>query len=267
VYNAASLPRFDSPSIFGRLLDWRRGGYLRVAPLRGCTPSRAYRTDSNVVETTWIGDREQALVIDFMPLHSEPGPSTPPSLRLVRMIQPVRGNLHWRIDFHPAFDYGRGRSTVALPAPGVAVARRGGARLVLEYPARFRASMVSNGVRLSGSVEVGQTAVIALHHNPPARPRRIVTWDLATRLLDETDDYWRSWLRQCAYRGRYAPLVRRSALLLKLLQADGVLARERAMSMTVFEAFGGPAGFDHAIACLVPLSECLSQCFSNRSTS
>ncbi len=38
------LPRFDSPWVFGRLLDWQRGGHLRVAPKGSCSPSRQYRT-------------------------------------------------------------------------------------------------------------------------------------------------------------------------------------------------------------------------------
>ena len=65
------LPRFDSPSIFGRLLDWQHGGHLRVAPAGTSVPSRQYRTDSNVLETTWIGERAQALVADFMPVRAE----------------------------------------------------------------------------------------------------------------------------------------------------------------------------------------------------
>jgi GH15 family glucan-1,4-alpha-glucosidase len=45
------LPRFDSPWIFGRLLDWDRGGYLELSPPGGALAYRQYRRDSNVIQT------------------------------------------------------------------------------------------------------------------------------------------------------------------------------------------------------------------------
>ena len=89
------LPRFDSPWVFGRLLDWQHGGHLRVAPKDGGLPTRQYRTDSNVLETTWTNRRDQALVTDFMPLRvGGQRRLVPQSLRLLRLIQPVRGTPH-----------------------------------------------------------------------------------------------------------------------------------------------------------------------------
>ena len=53
------LPRFDSGSCFGRLLDWERGGYCSVAPVPGSSSTRAYADGSLVLETvfrTWLGE-------------------------------------------------------------------------------------------------------------------------------------------------------------------------------------------------------------------
>src|SRR5437868_12075408 len=62
------LPRFDSPSIFGRLLDWSRGGYFGIAPIGAATATRHYHTGSNLLETNWRQQRKQLSVIDFMPV-------------------------------------------------------------------------------------------------------------------------------------------------------------------------------------------------------
>ena len=63
------LPRFDSPWVFGRLLDWDRGGFLQLVPADGgATVFRQYRRDSNVLQTIWSLGHTRMRVVDFMPL-------------------------------------------------------------------------------------------------------------------------------------------------------------------------------------------------------
>src|SRR5207253_10015375 len=63
------LPRFDSPWVFGRLLDWDRGGFLQLTPAdAGATMFRQYRRDSNVLQTIWTLEHSRMRVIDFMPV-------------------------------------------------------------------------------------------------------------------------------------------------------------------------------------------------------
>jgi GH15 family glucan-1,4-alpha-glucosidase len=61
------LPRFDSPSVFGRILDWEKGGYLEIIPVGDAAVTRRYRPDSNVIETLWTQERSRMRVVDFMP--------------------------------------------------------------------------------------------------------------------------------------------------------------------------------------------------------
>ena len=84
------LPRFDSPWIFGRLLDWDKGGYLELRPRDGTLEYRQYRRDSNVVQTVWSSGRARMRVVDWMPVADKNRRVRPPeSLRLIRMMQPV----------------------------------------------------------------------------------------------------------------------------------------------------------------------------------
>jgi GH15 family glucan-1,4-alpha-glucosidase len=249
------LPRFDSPWVFGRLLDWRHGGYLRLAPEDVCAPFRRYRTDSNVLETTWIGEREQAQVTDFMPLRLGGRRRSPPeSLRLLRMIQPVRGKLRWCIEFCPVFHYGRKTTRFSQRALGAVVARAGSESVTLEYPQQFEVARSEGVLVLKGSIEVGETAVIALHHAGRRDRAPHVPWRLAAELLDETDRFWRAWLQQCTYQGRYAPLVRRSALLLKLLQYQPSGAFVAAPTTSLPEAERGSLNWDYRYTWLRDMS-------------
>lgn len=62
-------PRFDSPSVFGALLDARRGGYYRVAPADGVSSTRQlYFPDTNVLITRFLTPDGVGEVEDFMPV-------------------------------------------------------------------------------------------------------------------------------------------------------------------------------------------------------
>src|SRR2546429_460197 len=62
-------PRFDSPSVFGAILDADRGGYYGIAPVgEGWTSKQLYFPDTNVLITRFLGHHGVAEVIDFMPV-------------------------------------------------------------------------------------------------------------------------------------------------------------------------------------------------------
>lgn len=65
------LPRFDSPSLFGALLDHRRGGRFVIRPRRRFETSRRYLPDTNVLETTFTTNRGWLRVVDLVPVASE----------------------------------------------------------------------------------------------------------------------------------------------------------------------------------------------------
>ena len=63
------LPRFDSPSIFGALLD-RSAGALRVSPDERIPVARRYEPGTNVVETTWATESGWVIVRDALLIES-----------------------------------------------------------------------------------------------------------------------------------------------------------------------------------------------------
>jgi GH15 family glucan-1,4-alpha-glucosidase len=65
----ACLPSFDSPSVFGRILDWRKGGYYQISPREVTSVTRQYLPLTNVLETTFITHTGVAKLTNFMPVH------------------------------------------------------------------------------------------------------------------------------------------------------------------------------------------------------
>src|SRR5438876_384980 len=70
-------PRFDSPSVFGRLLDWEKGGHFQLAPRGVRSVSRRYVPGTNVLQTTFETDSGSVQLTDFMPVHPHSRPEQP----------------------------------------------------------------------------------------------------------------------------------------------------------------------------------------------
>jgi len=64
------LPHFDSPSLFGAILDCHKGGFFKIAPVQGTVQKQMYLPDSCVLTTRFLDQEGVAEVIDFMPLES-----------------------------------------------------------------------------------------------------------------------------------------------------------------------------------------------------
>ena len=99
------MPRIDAASIFGRLLDWEKGGHCSVAPVDPhATSFQAYLEDTLVLETTFRTDGGEARLIDCFAMHA--GGGSDPHLQLIRILHGTRGRVDFRIDVVPRFDYG-----------------------------------------------------------------------------------------------------------------------------------------------------------------
>src|SRR3954454_18296020 len=98
-------PRFDSPSVFGALLDDERGGRFRVRPSGvDYTTKQMYFPDTAVLVTRFFTEAGVGQVLDFMP---PAGSTATDNHRLVRMIQCVLGEMNFELEIAPRFDYGR----------------------------------------------------------------------------------------------------------------------------------------------------------------
>src|SRR5712671_1505124 len=62
------MPHFDSPSVFGALLDAKKGGYFKICATGEYTPKQVYLPDSNILLTRFLSVNGVAEVMDFMPV-------------------------------------------------------------------------------------------------------------------------------------------------------------------------------------------------------
>jgi GH15 family glucan-1,4-alpha-glucosidase len=241
------LPRFDSPWIFGRLLDWDKGGYLQLCPLAGALAYRQYRRDSNVIQTVWSSGPARMRVVDWMPVALSNKRVRPPeSLRLIRMMQPVAGSTDWRLTFKPRFDYGREVPSMTSIRPGLLLAASPEGSVFLQYPEDAAMALAEGEAIVTGRVMPGHRAAVLLHYTERGgKPPAPITMDEAHTYLHQTDDYWLGWLRSSTYRGRFDEPLHRSALALKLMQYLPTGAFVAAPTTSLPESLGGSLNWDY----------------------
>jgi GH15 family glucan-1,4-alpha-glucosidase len=232
--------RFDAPSVFAALLDKERGGYFRIAPAHENWKSRQlYFPDTNILITRFLSEEGVAEVVDFMPV-MRPGDGGRD--RIVRTVLGVRGELMLRIEVDPRFDYGRvGHEAAAVENGAVFDSDAGSLALSTRVPLKVRDGRAFAEV----TVGVDERVTFVLENgNGDLRPRPY-SEDEARGLFIETIDFWRSWLKQSRYTGRWRETVNRSALTLKLLTYQPTGAIVAAATTSLPEQLGGERNWDY----------------------
>jgi GH15 family glucan-1,4-alpha-glucosidase len=241
-------PRFDSPAVFCRLLDARKGGWFQIRPAGGYEVSRRYLGPTAVLETTFAGDGGRFRLTDFMPVErlteSHRGEDIASGCGVLRLLEGLAGSAEVELSFRPTFDYALARAEVTLREGG-AVARSGGESLVLSCPARLsvdEAGVVRGRFRISEGERVWVTL---FYRDDPAQVDAAPAPAAGDAELGRTLRYWEEWWSDCRYDGPYGDLVRRSALTLKLLTYEPTGALVAAPTTSLPEEVGGVRNWDY----------------------
>jgi GH15 family glucan-1,4-alpha-glucosidase len=241
-------PRFDAPSIFGSLLDAERGGHFRIRPTDvEYTTKQLYFPDTAILITRFLAESGVGEIVDFMPVVD--GVASP-THRLARMLRCVRGQIDFEVSIAPRFDYGRAEHQLTMTENG-AVFTGGGTALtvhIVREPSDERLGRIDTGnpsdITARISLRGGQVRGLLLETGSTGPPREIRPAEIL-RLADETGSFWRNWLAQSSYRGRWREELHRSAITLKLMTyapSGGLVA---APTAGLPEQIGGERNWDY----------------------
>ena len=232
------LPNFDSGACFAAMLGGPENGRWALAPTdKEARPTRAYRDDSLILETTWQTSEGTAVVTDFMPPRGE-------SADMVRIVECRHGTVEFAMSLRLRFDYGSVRPWVRSwddnhASTLAAIAGPDAVWLRSSTPVHDRESDLHSTFTLSA----GERAQFVLTYNPSHldRPKEA---DPDTSLQD-TELFWNNWIGNCTYDGRWAAEVRRALVFLRALTfapTGGIVA---AATMSLPEELGGVRNWDY----------------------
>jgi GH15 family glucan-1,4-alpha-glucosidase len=238
------LPHFDSPSVFGALLDSERGGSFTLGPANptAFVGRQLYWPDTNVLVTRFAGDDGAFDTIDYMPVGSEMRPDG--YHRLIRRVEVLRGRVRVAMRCEPAFDYARMDHEVHLVDGGAVFEADDGT--ALGFASTCDIEQAGRGVVAERVLSAGESLVFVIHLlGPDDDGPAMLDSENEARVRDLTIAFWRRWLSKCTYRGRWREEVRRSALVLKLLTFEPTGAIVAAPTTSLPEQIGGVRNWDY----------------------
>jgi GH15 family glucan-1,4-alpha-glucosidase len=240
-------PAFDSPSVFGAILDKDKGGYYAIRPSGEWTSRQLYFPDTNVLITRFFTPGGVGELQDFMPVEDQPEMHRH---RLIRRVVVVRGAVDFTLEVQPRFDYGREEHEVEMHphgvlfrAPSLTLALEGAIAKTMGSERRLRRA--GAGVEAKFSVHAGESQSFVLERVPQDHICRPYPERETGNAFEATVKYWRRWLDQSRYRGRWREEVHRSALTLKLLTYAPTGALVAAPTTSLPEQLGGERNWDY----------------------
>ena len=239
------MPRVDSPSCFGRLLGWDKGGYCQIVPSLPYKTSRRYLRQTLVLETVFRTDDGEARLVDCLPMRE--GGRSHPHLQILRVVEGLRGGIEFILDLVPRFDYGAVRPWIRR-CKNSFVAIGGSSGLLIS--GSFHLDMKHrHAVIGTCRVEKGERAYLSiLFERPEELDGEFVEPpppDELGKRLEETIAWWRSWSSNGKASGPYARQIMRSAVVLKGLTNAPTGAIAAAPTTSLPESPGGSRNWDY----------------------
>jgi GH15 family glucan-1,4-alpha-glucosidase len=248
------IPRFDSPSVFGSLLD-RGAGAFRLGPFGINVPSgRTWEPGTNVLMTAWKTPSGWAIVHDALTMGPRQGEDTitphtrPPTDEdanhvLVRTVKCIEGSVEIELVCEPGFDYGRALADWTLE-PDRHRATATGAGQTMQLQTDMLLGIEANHVRARHVLHEGEELFCALSWDDQAPVP--TTAEEANAQLAATTRFWRHWLSRARIPDHeLRPLIQRSALTIKGLTYMPTGATVAALTTSLPETPGGERNWDY----------------------
>jgi GH15 family glucan-1,4-alpha-glucosidase len=251
------LPRPDSPSMFGAILD-RSAGHFRVGPADVTVPAgRRYVPGTLVLETTWQTRTGWVVVRDALlvgPWYDDAMRAVayqrPPSDHeaehcLLRTIRCVNGHVELVVDCEPSPGYGRSPVTweYAVEGYGVAEARGSADDPELRLTTDLRLGLEGRRAHAETTVREGDERFIALSWSDHPAPS---SYQEAADRMWRTQEYWREWLNHGEFPDHpLRTFLQRSALTLMGLTYAPTGALLAAATTSLPETPGGERNWDY----------------------
>lgn len=246
--NWLCLPRYDSPPVFGDLIDADRGGFWRFGPDFPDFGRQRYSSETATLLTSWETPDGTLELTDVMlwPDTDREGPLKDRRV-VLRRLRCRRGEVLASFDMRPRDDFG-GAGDVTVIGDG---ARFDLGSRSLQLWTSFPLDGGPEGIGAVLRLRKGEEAWAVLEHDHPT-----LDWSVADAraALEQTEAYWQEWTDRLSYVGPRRERVRRSAITFHLLSFAPTGALVAAPTTSLPERIGGQRNYDYRYAWLRDVS-------------
>ena len=233
-------PDFDSPSIFAAMLDCNKGGHFKISSLMQNTKHKQlYLPDTNVLITRFLSLEGVAEITDFMPVEGVFKENC-----LIRRVTSIRGNNKFQMHCAPRFNYGRSRHRIIHQVKSILFIGEGGDGMALKLVGSIPLEILEEDAVATFTLKPGETVSFLLGRASETEKMDDFEESIE-RSLFETINYWRGWISNSNYKGRWQEAVNRSALILKLLTSRKYGSIVASATFSLPEQVGGSKNWDY----------------------
>jgi GH15 family glucan-1,4-alpha-glucosidase len=236
------FPNFDSPSIFAALLDDKNGGYFQLSPhFNDMKTRQLYLPDTNVLLTRFLSAEGVGEITDFMPVEEQSDGN-----ELIRRVTSIRGKVTFQMTCKPRFNYGRSKHTIERVSEFELTLKSSGPdEAVLRLVSSVPLTIDGEDVTATFTLAPTEVADFLLEHLDKDDIAEKDFQGFITQSLFRTVNYWKDWVAESTYTGRWRDMVNRSALVLKLLTSHKYGSIMAAATFSLPESINGERNFDY----------------------
>ena len=232
------LPRFDSPSVFAKILDSKKGGAFEIITESNFDITQSYIEDSCILKTKFKNSKEEFEVIDFMPrFQDEKGYYHAPP-EIIRLIKPIKGTPNVKFLYEPKLEYAQGTTSYENKKDHVVS--------YVDYPVHDSLFLYSNG-SYNDLVNKKFQSLDKIRFFCISYNEKLIIPKLSDSLLDfeRTKVYWFNWCSKTPIFEKYNNEILRSAMTLKLMTYDKTGAILAAITTSLPETIGEVRNWDY----------------------
>ena len=234
------FPRFDSPTVFGALLDDQRGGRFQIEPqLNPCRVRQLYLPDTNILLTRFLSNDGLVELTDFMPISGE---AEQPN-ELIRSVAVIRGDVPLRLLCQPRFNYGTCGHLVRVENRCAIFTSENPACPKMALYSTVPLDRESQDATARFRLKAGERATFVFGGVRPEG--QMPEMERVEERFHETARFWKNWIAKSKYKGRWREMVNRSALILKLLISREHGSLIAAPTFSLPEEIGGVRNWDY----------------------
>lgn len=238
------FPKFDSPTIFASLLDSERGGYFSIVPeMKEIKTKQLYIPGTAILITRFFSDDGIVEVTDYMPV------SEKADFRfntIVRKVKAVRGEVDVKMYCKPRFRYASQPHEAKRSQGSILFKAKNNGGTTMRLSSNVKLSTRSHDGYADFHLKESEKVLFVLEAAADGNESRFK--DIESYGTDNyfaTIKYWRDWLRQSVYQGRWQEIIHRSAITLKLLTSLEYGSVVAAATFGLPEEIGGDRNWDY----------------------
>lgn len=232
------LPKFDSPSVFAKLLDKEKGGSFGFEVDESYTISQNYLPKTNILVTHFESQDAAFEVRDFMPRYYEDNGKLHTPLVIIRYLKLLKGEPKFKVVYDPKIGYAQEETISRIKDNYIKSHTVEGSYDSVYFYSDFDYESILNGEELT----LKKDSFFMLSYYEKILDQTI---DRCFLQYQRTYAYWLNWSKKTTNYNAYNKQIRRSALVLKLLTYEKSGAVLAAATTSLPETIGEVRNWDY----------------------